>query len=149
MSNSLRETLWANLLTLMTQRWGRENLTRLGKESGTGPATPSRLKVYQQAVGIDVLERLAAPFGVQAWQLLSPTLGRAFSLPATEIAQMFDALEPARQEQAYALIVQMLAFGNSGALQPASRPTSLLAPVPQTPPEERRVSPAPRRIPER
>lgn len=145
MSSPLRGTLWSNLQTLMTRQWGRENLTRLGKESGTGPATPSRLKVCQQAVGIDVLERLASPFGVQAWQLLCPALGKPFSPPATEIARLFDSLDSARQEQAYALIVQLLAFGNGGPLALASRPTDPPAQAHQTPREERRISPVPRR----
>ena len=68
----LKGVLWANVLALMQKRYGRENLTRLARETGCGPGTASRIKARETSVGIDVLSQIAGAFEVQAWQLLVP-----------------------------------------------------------------------------
>ena len=66
--------LWANVSALMRHHWGKENLTRLAKESGIGPGTASRIKEQATSVGLDVLQAVAGCFGLQAWHLLTPHL---------------------------------------------------------------------------
>lgn len=67
--------LWANVQTLMTERYGGENLSRFARETGVGPGTATRIKVQETAVGLDVIEKIAAVFGVEPWQLLTADLG--------------------------------------------------------------------------
>ena len=140
MEQTLRETVWRNVSALMVKRWGRENLTRLGAESGTGPATPSRLKNYSQAVGLEVLQKLASALKVEPWELLQPA---PFSPEASEIAKLFDAIEDESKDKAYAIIVQMLEFGTS----PSRRPNLDRDPGLETRPGSLPASPEPRRIP--
>lgn len=140
---NLRNVLWQNLDTLMTRAWGRTNLRRLARESGVGVATIARLQELGQNVGVDMLSQLGKPFRRQAWELLSPTLG-PFSDEAVEIAHAFDGLDASRKAAAYALIVQILEFGNTGG-PPSSPPTAPHPPAPQTPPEEAPPSPVPTR----
>ena len=67
-----RQVLWTNVSALMRHHWSVENLNRLAREANIGPATAQRIKQQQTAVGIDVLQRVAACFGIEAWQLLVP-----------------------------------------------------------------------------
>lgn len=67
-----RRVIWASVAALMAHHWGGENLQRLAREAGIGPASCSRLKAQQTSVGVELLEKVAAIFGVQAWQLLVP-----------------------------------------------------------------------------
>ena len=68
----LKGVLWANVSALMQKHYGRENLTRLARETRCGPGTASRIKACETSVGIDVLSQIAGAFKVQAWQLLVP-----------------------------------------------------------------------------
>lgn len=56
----------------MILRYGKENLTRLSVECEFGPGTASRLKKMETSVGLDILEKLAAYFYLEPWQLLVP-----------------------------------------------------------------------------
>lgn len=140
---NIRKVLWQNLETLMNKAWGRTNLRRLARESGVGVATIARLQGLEQNVGIDMLIQLGKPFRRQAWQLLSPTMG-AFSDDAGELATAFDALDEAKKAAAYAVIVQILEFGNIGVL-PSAPPSLPPAPAPEKPPAAGRASPASKR----
>lgn len=66
--------LWANVSALMRHHWGKENLTRLARESGVGPGTATRIKEQSTSVGLDVLQSVARCFELQAWHLLTPNL---------------------------------------------------------------------------
>lgn len=68
-------TLWDNVLRLMTERYGKENLTKLAAEARVGPGTVTRIKDQKTSIGSDVIDRIAVALGVQAWQLLAPKGG--------------------------------------------------------------------------
>jgi len=67
-----KATLWHNMHALMVEHYGKEHLTRLAEECDIGPATATRIKQQKTSVGMDVIERIAARFDVEAWQLLVP-----------------------------------------------------------------------------
>lgn len=69
-----KRILWSNVLRLMERRWGEENLTRLAREAKVGPGTCTRIKEQKTSVGLDVLQKLAGAFDLQAWHLLTPDL---------------------------------------------------------------------------
>lgn len=54
----------------MTKHYGKENLTRLAKDCGFGPATSTRLKEAKTSVGLEVIDKLAKHFHVEPWELL-------------------------------------------------------------------------------
>ena len=68
----MKKVLWDNVKALMVERWGAENLNRLAREAGFGPATASRLKEQETSVGIDVVEKCAKLFKVPPAVLLMP-----------------------------------------------------------------------------
>lgn len=68
------QILWANVQALMIRDYGKENLTRLARETTIGPASATRIKNMETSVGIDVLARIAANFKLQPWHLLLPGL---------------------------------------------------------------------------
>jgi hypothetical protein len=72
-----RRELWASVSALMQARWGRENLTRLGREVVKSPANAKRLKDQKTSVGVEMLDRVANWAGLQAWQLLVPGFSAA------------------------------------------------------------------------
>jgi transcriptional regulator with XRE-family HTH domain len=67
-----KRVLWENVSALMQKHFGRENLTRLARETKCGPGTATRIKERETSVGIDVLEKIASAFNLQPWQLLVP-----------------------------------------------------------------------------
>lgn len=67
-----KKVLWASVSALMRKHYGGENLTRLAKDCKVGPGTASRLKEQQTSVGLEVVDKIAAKFGLQAWQILVP-----------------------------------------------------------------------------
>lgn len=98
----------------MRERWGGvENLRRLAREAELSPATAMRIKSQQTAVGLDVLDRVAAVFDVEPWELLAPknnasTL-RLLSPEALDVAMSLDALrDPLRRAKAYALTMHAI-----------------------------------------
>ncbi len=121
--------LWQNVSALMTDRYGRENLTRLASEAKIGPGTVSRIKAHETSVGLDVVEALARLFKIEPWQLLVPGLsastpqqigdaagkwpfpgvdhGRVAALPAEKLAKIegyiesvLDTVPPAENRRA-------------------------------------------------
>ena len=64
--------LWQNVLALMLQHYGDENLSRLASECGFAQSTASRLKHQKVAPGLDKIDLIARRFGLAAWQLLVP-----------------------------------------------------------------------------
>lgn len=69
-----RPILWTNLSALMSAHWGKPNLSRLSKEAGVGLASCDRIKKQSTSFGLDLVESVAAVFGLQAWQILTPDL---------------------------------------------------------------------------
>jgi hypothetical protein len=67
-----KRILWGSVLALMQHAYGRENLTRLARETGIGPGSATRIKNQDTSVGIDTIEKIANRFDVQPWQLLVP-----------------------------------------------------------------------------
>ena len=71
-----KKILWDNVHTLMTMKYGHENLRQAAADSGLGPGTMTRIKQQETSTGVDTLERLAALFKVEVWQLLVPGAGQ-------------------------------------------------------------------------
>jgi len=69
--NGLGGVLWGAVEDLMRQRYGKVNVTRLGKEAKIG-GTASRIKAKETSLGLDVLEKVADALGVDAYSLLVP-----------------------------------------------------------------------------
>lgn len=116
-----RKPLWANLVALMQERYGTENLNRLARECKFSPATASRIKAQDTSVGLETIDKLAATLGVRPCDLIDPDFApgrseqiKALSPMALDLAQMLDAIEdPARQDQAYAIAAGVLQFGST------------------------------------
>lgn len=71
--NDSRKVLWASLTSLMRKRWGGVNLTKLGRDAArSSSAQASRMKAGTNSTGVEMLDRMAEYFGVEAWQLLVP-----------------------------------------------------------------------------
>lgn len=66
----LKRLLWENVQALMMDKYGRENLTLLAKEAGIGVASIQRIKEMQTSVGIDIVEKVAKAFRLEAHQLM-------------------------------------------------------------------------------
>jgi DNA-binding Xre family transcriptional regulator len=112
-----KTVLWRNVSTLMRERWGRTNLTRLAKEAGIGDFTVHRLKETDATtVGLDIVDKIAGVFKREPWQLLAPQgPGQEnLSADARRLAAKFDSLPDEQKNRAYALIEQILEFGNIG-----------------------------------
>lgn len=71
-----KPVLWQNVLTLMLEHAGKENLSWLARELKTSATQIARLKDQETSVGVDILDRIAARFQLETWQLLSPGLGK-------------------------------------------------------------------------
>lgn len=67
-----RATLRDNVLMLQRHHFGRENLSRLARETGIGPGSCTRIKEARTSVGLDVIEKIAARYDLDPWQLLVP-----------------------------------------------------------------------------
>jgi hypothetical protein len=141
--------LWRNVQALMQLRWGRSNIRQLAEKAHVGEATIHRFK--PEAVnwpGLDAIDKVAGVFRREAWQLLHPRPdARELSSSGSEIGHAYDRLPEDRKEAAYALIVQILEFGNvgPGPDRPSSTPTPELPDPPETRLGETRVAPSPRR----
>lgn len=133
----VRKILWKNLEALMTSRWGGVNLSRLGREAKIGPSGAHRLKEQHQSSGIVLVEDLAEVFKLEAWQLLHPEMRSSPPLSdhAMSVAEMFDRVPVERQAWAYAVISQVLEFGNTGRSGvPFHAPSDDPPAPPETPP---------------
>lgn len=67
-----RQVIWASVSALMQHHWKGENLSRLAREADIGPGSATRLKQQSTSVGIELVDKIAALFGVQTWQLFVP-----------------------------------------------------------------------------
>lgn len=73
------EILWQNVLSLMKQKYGSENLYRTAKDSAltewpVSLGSLQRIKKGDTAIGLNVLDKIAHFFDMQTWQLLIPEL---------------------------------------------------------------------------
>ena len=93
-----KTVLWRNVSALMKKRWGRENLSRLARDAAIGPGSATRIKEKRTSVGLDVLEKVAACFGLQPWQLLIVDLDPE-NLPVAPLTQQ-DAIKIERMREA-------------------------------------------------
>ena len=72
----LKRDLWENVRALMIRDWGKENVTRLGREAKIG-GSASRIKAQKTAVGLDVLAKVGKLFKVAPHHLVLPPDERA------------------------------------------------------------------------
>ena len=97
-NTNYKAILWTNVLALMVAKYGKENLTRLANDSGTGPGTMTRIKNAKTSVGVDVLEKIADVFGVAPWQLLHPDISTAADKQRPDevlpLRQLYQAIPP-------------------------------------------------------
>lgn len=91
----LKQILWESVLALMIQEFGQENLTRLVGKTKIGPGTATRIKNRDTSIGLDVLEKVAAGFGVQPWELLFPADDQEKFL---EICRAWEQATPMQRE---------------------------------------------------
>jgi hypothetical protein len=153
MSEDVRQILSRNVSARMVEKFGRENKLRLHAESKVGEQTVHRLTGGEHWIGLEALSKVASALDREPWQLLHPESPRARALSETarHIGEMFDATPDAQKPRAYALIVQILEFGNAGSTGPAGadEPTDVPPAPPQTPPGAGPASPPATRAPGR
>jgi hypothetical protein len=144
---NVKETLWRNLCGLMNDRWGVTNLRRLSKESGVSESSLYRMKPdFDGWPTLDNVTALARVFRREAWQLLHPRMdAKALSDRAMALGALFDTLPLERQARVYALMVQLLEFGNTGRAAPVDEPTDEPSERPEKPPEDTPPAPRPKR----
>jgi hypothetical protein len=133
-----KAVLWQSVGRLMEKHYGAENLNRLARDAGVGPATSSRLKKQETGVRLDTLDRLSEAFDVPQWQLLVPgfdplnppnLVGR--SALAMDLAEQFDKAPPEVRQRAYAMMTNFLSFGAELLrLPPEPEPAPAPAPTP-------------------
>lgn len=68
----IKDILWGNVLALMEERYGRENINRLAREAKVGVGTVSRMKEAKTSVGVNIVEKIAGLFKMEAFELLMP-----------------------------------------------------------------------------
>ena len=113
-----KSAVWVSVEKLMLDRWGRVNLSRMARESGLALGTASRLQHGNDdgSIGLDKVEKIAALFNVEPWQLLDPNFDPkkspvGLSSQARELASAFDRItDQAARARAYALCQQVLEF---------------------------------------
>lgn len=130
--DDLRPVLWENLQALMLARWGRVNLTRLGREASVGVATIKRIQELGTSTGLDVVSAVAHALSVRPWQLLTPDLDpaslprvnkRVFSPQANDLAAHLDRISDAQMRQrAYAAALAVIDLAASSATPPPLQP---------------------------
>lgn len=63
-----------NVKTLMAKRWGKQNISQLGKAEGLSNGTAQRLVEGETSYGVEKVQAAAKAFDLEAWQLLVPGL---------------------------------------------------------------------------
>lgn len=81
MEMNTKKILWANVQALMKLKYGEENLykthidsSKLGKDLAISLGSLQRIKACETAIGLDVVDKIANFFEIEAWQLLVPDL---------------------------------------------------------------------------
>jgi hypothetical protein len=76
-----KQILWVNVQALMTLKFGEVNLyktttesAKQGKDKAISLGSLQRIKACETAIGIDVVDKIASFFEIEAWQLLVPNL---------------------------------------------------------------------------
>lgn len=117
----------------MIDQWGNENQNRLARDAHVGVATVARIKAGDSSIGLNVVEKIAAVFGLAPWQLLCPadelkSLTGKLGPLARDLARSLDQIaDPELQRRAYAVASQVISFGSS--------PAAPEVPVPEKPPK--------------
>lgn len=83
--NPSKNILWENLSALMRHHWEAENINLLARKAKIGVGTAQRIKDRETSVGLDIVDRVAGVFGLQAWQILLPNLNPK-NVPVTMIS---------------------------------------------------------------
>lgn len=65
-----------NIKKLATNRYASVNQTRLCEDSGVAQSTIGRIVKCETAAKIDTVDEIAREFGIDAWRLLAPGLGK-------------------------------------------------------------------------
>lgn len=89
-----KSRLTKNLDALMIHHWGKINKTRLATEAGVGQGTYDRI-IEGTSIGLDVMEKLAAVFKLEAWQLIAMEMDPA-SPPQINAAWPFKLVDQDR-----------------------------------------------------
>jgi hypothetical protein len=146
---TLKNTVSANVDRLMKHAWGSVNKSKLARVAAVvdpltgdvlekaGQGTYDRLKKPDADVGLSLLRRIAAAFGLQPWQLMIPELDPEHPpncLPmsplAASAAQALDQIEDEELRRKLHAMIEQLALKN-----PAAAPTE---PSPAPKPEPHR-----------
>lgn len=153
MSEDVRQILSRNVRARLVEKFGRENKLRLHAKAEIGEQTVHRLLSGEHWAGLEVISKVASVLDREAWQLLHPESPKAKALSdqARRIGEMFDATPDSQKLRVFALIVQILEFGNEGRTGPAGadEPTDVPPAPPQTPPGAGPASPPATRAPGR
>ena len=72
-TKSLKEVLRDNVWALMDKKYGGEQIQQLARDAKVGAASIDRIKKAETSVGLEIVEKIARSFGVDAYQLLCPT----------------------------------------------------------------------------
>ena len=67
-----RAVLWASVRALMIREHGKENINQFHKRTGVPLATIGRIKEQGTSVGLEIIDKIAACYGLAGWQLLVP-----------------------------------------------------------------------------
>lgn len=70
----LSRRIWENVRLLMLREYGKDNLSRLGEDTGIKLGGAQRIKNGDK-IGPPILQRVADRYGIEPWQLLAPRLG--------------------------------------------------------------------------
>lgn len=89
----IKTLFWGNVLQLMHQTWGKENITGFGKKTHIAPAGAQRIKALRDT-GLEIVERIATEYKIDPWQLLAPNLGLAMRLTPPEVEALRKMREP-------------------------------------------------------
>ena len=131
----IRLTLWPRIQQLMIDHWGNENQNRLARDAHVGVATVARIKGGDSSIGLNVVEKIAAVFGLAPWQLLCPadelkSLTAKYGPLARDLARSLDQIaDPETQRKAYAVASQVISFGASPAAPAEHGPEKLPKPA--------------------
>lgn len=69
-----KNVLWQNVLALMKQEFGEENVSKFAAWAKVGVGSVLRIREQKTSIGLDIVERIAKRAQIQPWQLLVPGL---------------------------------------------------------------------------